>query len=140
MKMKELRKQIYLIEDFWSSQKCDEYISKTESIGYQPAKVQTENGFRVVDFIRNNNRVICKDFELANSLWDEVKDFAPKKIGESVAIGLNELFRFYRYEPGQQFLRHRDQSYMRSNGEASYYTFMIYLNDDFEGGETTFMI
>jgi prolyl 4-hydroxylase len=51
MKMEELKKQIYLIEDFWSSQRCDEYISKTESIGYQPAKAQTENGPRVIDFV-----------------------------------------------------------------------------------------
>lgn len=53
-------------------------------------------------------------------------------------IGLNELFRFYRYEPGQQFRKHRDQSYIRNSKEASYFTFMIYLNDDFKGGTTTF--
>jgi prolyl 4-hydroxylase len=75
---------------------------------------------------------------LAQEIWNELAPHAPKFIGESEAIGLNELFRFYRYQPGQQFRRHRDQSYIRNSNEASYYTFMIYLNDNFEGGETRF--
>jgi prolyl 4-hydroxylase len=105
---------------------------------YEPATVQTENGPRLVDFIRNNNRVTYKDNDLANELWSAVKDYAPASIGESEAIGLNELFRFYKYQPGQQFKKHRDQSYIRNSKEASYFTFMIYLNDDFKGGATTF--
>jgi len=76
--------------------------------------------------------------DLANELWSQVQSYAPKSIGNSHAVGLNELFRFYRYEPGQQFKKHRDQSFIRNNEEASYYTFMIYLNDGFKGGETKF--
>jgi prolyl 4-hydroxylase len=138
MKSLQLKKNIYLIENFWSDERCIDFINKTESIGYEPATVQTENGPRLVDFIRNNNRVIYKDFSLANELWSALKDYAPVSIGESVAIGLNELFRFYKYQPGQQFKKHRDQSYIRNDKEASYFTFMIYLNDDFKGGATTF--
>lgn len=52
------------------------------------------------------------------------------------AIGLNERFRFYRYDPGQQFATHMDGSFVRQNGERSLLTFMVYLNDAFEGGET----
>lgn len=138
MKTVELKKNIYLIEDFWSAERCDDFIIKTEGIGYEPATIQTDNGPRLVDFVRNNNRVIYKDLKLANDLWLELKDSAPQEIGDSIAIGLNELFRFYRYQPGQQFKRHRDQSYIRNSMEASYFTFMIYMNDDFKGGTTTF--
>lgn len=52
----------------------------------------------------------------------------------SKTVGLNEL----KYQVGQEFKRHRDQSYIRNDIEASYFTFMIYLNDNYEGGETTF--
>jgi prolyl 4-hydroxylase len=31
-----------------------------------------------------------------------------------------------------------DGSYSRNENEKSFYTFLIYLNDDFEGGETEF--
>lgn len=138
MKTIVLANEILLIENFWSAQKCDEFISESERKGYEAATVQTESGPRFVDHIRNNNRVFVRDFELAHALWTELEPYAPKTIGQSQAVGLNELFRFYKYEPGQQFRKHRDQSFMRNAEEASYYTFMIYLNDNFKGGDTTF--
>ena len=138
MKTTNLSKDILLIENFWSAEKCDQFIAASESKGYEAATVQTDNGPRVVDHIRNNNRLLYKDFTLAQELWKELEPHGPKSIGESDAIGLNELFRFYRYEAGQQFRKHRDQSYIRNNREASYFTFMIYLNDGFKGGETRF--
>ena len=48
------------------------------------------------------------------------------------------MLRIYKYALGQQFKMHRDGSYIRNEKEKSFYTFMIYLNDDFEGGETEF--
>ncbi len=138
MKTTALSKDIFLIDQFWSINKCDEFIAKSESKGYEAATVQTETGPRVVDHIRNNNRVLYKDFALAQQLWNELAPHAPKSIGDSESIGLNELFRFYRYQPGQQFRKHRDQSYIRNSREASYFTLMIYLNDNFKGGETRF--
>ena len=54
------------------------------------------------------------------------------------ALGLNERLRFYRYEAGQMFAPHVDGYYRRPNGEQSLLTWMIYLNDDFTGGETKF--
>ena len=34
--------------------------------------------------------------------------------------------------------KHKDQSYIRNDSEASYYTILIYLNDNYIGGETVF--
>ena len=131
--------QIFIIPNFWDKQQCDDYISRSEDIGYKAAAINTGMGRqRVVESVRNNKRVMYKDFELAENIWNDLSSLAPQKIGNSIAIGLNEMFRFYRYKPGEEFKKHRDQSFVRNNEEASYYTFMIYLNDNFEGGETTF--
>jgi len=138
MKQDILAEDIITIENFWTTAKCDGFISKSEAIGYEPAAIETAEGQKIVTSVRNNNRVIYKDEILAKVLWQRLKPFAPTQIGNSQAIGLNELFRFYKYQPGQQFKRHKDQSYIRDNGDASYYTFMIYLNENYEGGETTF--
>lgn len=138
MKTVQLKKDIYLIDNFWSFEASQDFIAKSEKIGYEAATIQTERGARLVESVRNNNRVIYKDVELANELWEILRPYAPGEVGNSIPIGLNELFRFYRYEPGQQFRKHRDQSYIRNNQEASYFTFMIYLNEDFKGGTTTF--
>ena len=43
-----------------------------------------------------------------------------------------------RYTPGQRFSWHADAPFARENGELSLLTFMIYLNDGYEGGATRF--
>jgi prolyl 4-hydroxylase len=133
-----ISEHIITIEDFWTKASCEDFIAKSEAIGYDAATVNTERGTRVIETVRNNTRVIYNDHALAASLWAELEPFAPVHLGNSTAIGLNELFRFYKYQPGQRFKKHIDQSYIRNAYEASYYTFMIYLNDDYEGGTTTF--
>ncbi|RYG85266.1 MAG: iron-regulated protein, partial [Alphaproteobacteria bacterium] len=52
--------------------------------------------------------------------------------------GLNPRFRFYRYEPGQQFKRHLDGRVRLDSGEVSRVTLMFYLNEECDGGETVF--
>lgn len=138
MKKNVLSKNIYTVDDFWTKDRCSAFIERSEEIGYSAATIQTENGPRLLDFVRNNNRVFFKDVGLAEELWREIKPYAPEAIGNSIPVGVNELFRFYRYQPGQMFRKHRDNSFIRNEDEASYYTFMIYLNDDFKGGETSF--
>jgi prolyl 4-hydroxylase len=138
MKLQQHTKDIWTIDNFWSASQCQTFIDKSESIGYEVATIDTEKGKKVVDTVRNNQRILHSDIQLAEAIWNQLKDFVPAKLGNSVAVGLNELFRFYRYEPGQQFKKHRDQSFIRNDAEASYYTFMIYLNDGYEGGDTTF--
>jgi prolyl 4-hydroxylase len=59
---------------------------------------------------------------------------------ERKLISLNERLRFLRYAPGQKFERHYDGWYSRKNGERSFITFQLYLNEDFSGGETTFFL
>jgi hypothetical protein len=53
-------------------------------------------------------------------------------------LGFNERWRYYRYGPGERFAPHSDGSFVRSENERSHLTFMLYLNDDFLGGETKF--
>ncbi len=48
------------------------------------------------------------------------------------------MFRIYKYQKGERFRKHRDENYIRNEKEASFYTFLIYLNDNFKGGETDF--
>ena len=138
MKLTKLTDTIFTVEDFFTRQECLETIVKSENIGYELAKVNTASGSKVRTDIRNNSRAFYKSEELAQELWAKLQPFAPAHIGNSTAIGLNELFRFYRYQRGHQFKGHFDESYVRNAQEASYFTFMVYLNDNFQGGDTTF--
>lgn len=138
MEAKQILNNVFIIENFFSSEECDNLIEQSELFGYETATVETEKGKKVLADVRNNQRVQYKDEKFAENLWIKASQFIPGKIGNSIAIGFNELFPFYKYQPGQKFKGHIDESYIRNEEEASYYTFMIYLNDKYEGGETSF--
>ena len=106
--------------------------------GYSAATINTNKGFERRPYVRNNERVIVDDFEIAKNLWQRVAENIPQVLQGRQALGLNERFRFYCYDVGQYFAPHVDSYFRRENGEQSLLTFMIYLNDDFEGGETNF--
>jgi hypothetical protein len=133
-----MQPSIYTIDHFLSTDDCLFYIELAERIGFEPATIETEKGPRLLKAVRNNYRILHNDPELAASFWKKISASAPARYGNSSAIGLNELFRFYKYEPGQQFRWHIDQPFIRSEIEASYYTLLVYLNDDYLGGETSF--
>jgi prolyl 4-hydroxylase len=104
---------IFTVENFLTSEECKEYIDLSEKNGYDVAKINTEEGQRVVTQVRNNNRSFYNSKELARKLWGKAKSFVPEKLGNSISFELNELFRFYRYQPGQQFRGHYDESYIQ---------------------------
>lgn len=129
---------LYLVEDFFTPTECDDLILWSEQKGYEDAKVQVYGKEVMLKAVRNNSRITFVDHDLADRLWEKFKPFAVERFANSRVLGFNEMFRFYKYEPGQRFKRHIDGSYVRNEEEASYFTFMIYLNDDFEGGHTSF--
>lgn len=88
--------------------------------------------------MRNNERLVLDDAERASALGERALPWIPEQLGFWRALGVNERLRIYRYGPGQQFDWHRDGSFERANGERSLVTFMVYLNDGFQGGATAF--
>lgn len=138
MKHTQLTDHIWIIDSFLSRAACDELILFSEMNDYEEAKISLPGGEQMVKSVRNNDRLIFDDQNLADRLWERLKPYCPAMLGKSRAIGLNERFRFYRYTEGQQFKMHRDGSFRRNFQEQSRITFMIYLNDDFEGGSTHF--
>ena len=129
---------IWTIEDFLTKTECDDLILFSEQKGFEEAKVSLSTGAKMIKGIRNNHRLMYKDENLADKYWQKLKQFCPIEIEANLAIGLNEQFRFYKYESDQIFKRHIDGRFKRNELAESRITFMIYLNDDFEGGETKF--
>jgi hypothetical protein len=129
---------IFIVRSALTPAECGALIDRSESIGFEAAPISTSSGFERRHDTRNNARVILDDPELANMLWGRVREQVPGEIGGWHAIGLNERFRFYRYDPGQRFAIHADERYRRPNGEESRLTFMVYLADRCSGGATIF--
>lgn len=133
-----LEKDVYLIKNFLSPKECIDFIQYSEEIGYQEATVTTLEGQKMIKGIRNNQRVLIHDLELASQFWTRIKPFIDEKFENWIPIGVNEQFRFYKYAIDERFNRHRDGRFRRNEHEESRLTFMVYLNGDFSGGETEF--
>jgi hypothetical protein len=129
---------IFTISNVLSADECQELIAFAEQRGFEVATIEAREGPRLDREMRNNDRVIVDDIDRANRLWSRVARFMPRTRDGRQVLGLNERIRYYRYNPGQRFSWHYDGSFERNNGEASLLTFMIYLNDGYEGGNTRF--
>ncbi len=129
---------ILTVEHFLSPEECDAFIQETEARGYGDAPITTFRGFVMRPDVRNNTRVMVDDVGLAGRLWARMKPFVVPVWEGWDASGLNERFRYYRYQPGQYFKYHADGAYYRSAREESLFTAMVYLNEGFGGGSTDF--
>ena len=138
MELIEHGNDVFTLQNVWSPATCQQFIQKSEREGFEKALVNTIDGPVKMEEFRNNDRLFWEDEDLAAQIWQEIEAFIPCDLGAYQAIGLNELFRFYRYDVDQQFNWHYDAPYQRNRQERSFYTFMIYLNEGFEGGGTAF--
>jgi hypothetical protein len=119
-------KDIFTIDHFLSQGECDDYVKRGEDKGFEEASVSTQRGMVMMKNVRNNDRVIMDDASLAGHLWQRVQPFVPLEFEKWHPVGLNERFRFYRYDIGQRFDWHQDGCFERPNGERSFSTFMVY--------------
>lgn len=130
--------QIFVLHDFLTPQECEQYRVLSEQHGYDEAPITTSAGFVVRKNVRNNTRVMIDNQDLADRLWGRARKHVPRRWWYRQASGLNERFRFYRYEPQQRFVAHSDGAFERDETERSEFSFLIYLNEEFKGGETVF--
>ncbi|KAK9696000.1 hypothetical protein K7432_012697 [Basidiobolus ranarum] len=140
-----LKSQIYIIEDFFTAKECKQLIQfSEETLHFQPAVkgLIPKKG----EAFRDNDRFSIKDASFAQCIWENgIKELCENwSAGTKKAVGLNDNIRLYKYNPGQKFDQHYDDSVKDSQGRTSEFTLLIYLNgvDDTDfplrGGETVF--
>jgi predicted 2-oxoglutarate/Fe(II)-dependent dioxygenase YbiX len=121
-----------------SPAECAAELARIEALGPAEAPITTPRGFERRPDLRNNDRVMFDDPALAQRVFAAVRPTLPAAWVGREPCGANERFRGYRYQPGQVFRPHLDGCFQRDATERSELTLMVYLNDDFEGGETAF--
>ncbi len=129
----------FTVDGVLSLAECGALIDRIEAGGPALAPITTGRGFVVDTETRNNSRVIFDDPDLASLLYERIAAHVPPEVMGMRAVGANERLRCYKYEAGQWFKPHYDGAFHRSKAERSLYTYMVYLNEGFEGGETTFL-
>ncbi len=131
---------IFTIPHFLSEEECDFLIDFSEQRGYEEAAISMGSKQVIQKEIRNNQRILYDDPKMAEGLWSRLKSYMPDTYGDMVPFGLNERLRFYKYSPGQEFKAHQDGRFIRNKLEWSLFTFMVYLNEGMQGGETKFLV
>lgn len=129
---------IFTIDGFLSPAECAAFIARSEGLGYSSAVINTDEGERLIEDARNNDRIVFDDPQLAASFYERALPTLPADLAGWTPCGFSERFRFYRYTSEQYFKWHLDGTYRRSPTEESALTFMIYLNEDYAGGRTEF--
>ena len=103
---------------------------------------------------RSSKRLMFENESLAVQLWQRIDKsleavwkewlvmLRPQGIGTEgfwVPCGLNSFFRLSKYDKGNEFERHQDVRFCKSQ-ECSILSLIIPFNDNFTGGETEFYI
>jgi len=136
-------KNIYTLENVLSKKECENLIQTSNHAKYKSMinEYPTE--------IRDNKRILSFNNNLSDTIWERIypfvktlKDLKPCGFGiEGVwhPYSINNCFRFSRYDaPSIGFLPHRDAYFINGENKRSIMTLLIYLNDNFENGTTTF--
>lgn len=141
----------YQLLNVLSPEECLQLIQLSESLGYlEDAAVSLPREVR-----HNDNVVWVVDDTTHDVLWQRVVDLVSRDVAvyqSRKPMGLNARFRFYRYNEQDYFRFHSDGAWPGSrvvNGELianayddrySQASFLFFLNGDYEGGATRFLV
>jgi 2OG-Fe(II) oxygenase superfamily len=106
----------------WMACSGQHYVYGTDKTIYTPENDDEKNNY-IYNTIRDAFDVVAKDYASAQGIID-----APK---------LFPMYPIKRYEPGTFMGAHFDQ---QEGDERLKVSFVMYLNDDYEGGELSFTI
>jgi len=151
---------IFLLDNVLHAGECDAIVATSKAMGYtEDAPVSLGRNVR-----RNENCVWIVDDALNDAVFERARRMLPPMIllqtrsGQDFPVGpvagLNRRWRLYRYGAGDVFKYHTDGGWPGSGLDASgalvqdlhegrrysWLTFLIYLNDDFVGGQTKFAL
>lgn len=129
-----------ILENIFTPEECQTLMKQAEEDQFSTVSVSYGGKEVVNENVRSGSRVIIDSEEFTEKLWSRISSFIPRKVKGAQVVGLNERLRFLKYNPGQFFAPHTDGNYVRPENhlEMSLLTIQMYLNQEFDGGETTF--
>jgi hypothetical protein len=146
----------FLLTSILSPAECASIVTATSALGFLPDQPVGGSAVELSSVLASNVYWLA-DKEFLDVLWSRVLPFLPPVIAGKEVRGLNARFRVYRYVPGAIYRPHLDGAWPASGldpvtGEYVYdssppddplwsrLTFLIYLNDEFSNGQTTFFM
>lgn len=155
--------RLVTIDNVLNKNICSKLIELCEEKGWNKSSVSGGGHGRTGrEDPRTNSFCVTFDDELASTLWKNVKDHLEPDLsflGDNVYFNsstkgtewkpsfIYNKMRIYKYNPGEAFPEHIDYKVKRSvriDGEEytqqSFLSLLVYLNDDFENGQTGYWV
>ncbi|KAJ7472454.1 hypothetical protein B0H11DRAFT_2039073 [Mycena galericulata] len=145
----------FIINDVFEHSECKALVDAAEAVGMLPDEPTAGSATQLASVLAHNF-IWLADTNFLSTMYSRVVDLLPQTIHGGAVRGINARFRLYRYRPGALYRPHIDgawpasalddttvpPSYVYDSDPAVYsrLTFLIYLNDDFDGGCTTFFL
>ncbi|KAJ7182835.1 hypothetical protein C8R43DRAFT_968201 [Mycena crocata] len=145
----------FVINDVFERAECQALIDSAEAVGLLPDEPTAGSATQLASVLAHNF-IWLADTEFISTLYSRVVALLPQSVHGGAVKGINARFRLYRYRPGALYRPHIDgawpasaldetttpPSYVYDSDPTVYsrLTFLIYLNDDFDGGCTTFFL
>lgn len=135
-----------LLHNVFTKEECEAIIDLAERQGFTDALLRGPSG-KPGDSslsgaenksVRNNQRVPFESQELAALLFARVQPFVPQSWDGKIPYSLNDAIRVVKYAPGTYYKHHLDGYQRKDENTRSYFSFLLYLNDGYEGGKTEF--
>jgi hypothetical protein len=139
-------KGAFALSSVLTGQECQQLRNASTKLGYRPdhpTNLEKPTGIDSCEWM--------VDDSIRDVLLERVKQFLPEEMAGAKLHSINPRWRFFRYGQECVYRPHIDGSWpesrMNEQGEyecdesgqtKSYFTFLIYLSDDFEGGETRY--
>ncbi|PPQ96894.1 hypothetical protein CVT26_005880 [Gymnopilus dilepis] len=151
----------FIINDALESFECESIVQMAEKIGMSPDEPIAGSAAQLASVLAHN-LVWVADEQFVGELFKRIEDLLPQEVHGGKVRGINRRFRIYRYRPGALYRPHIDgawpassiasnsssttesptYSYIYDSDPTTYsrLTLLIYLNDSFSGGHTTFFL
>ena len=139
-----------------SVDECEQMVDLAEEMGFSQAPLRNLNEINSPNAtlnrqslsIRNSQRVLFDApwESMSKEIHERLLSFLPSEVeirGEKWEVDksccINLRWRFNRYNEGNYFRPHFDAGFVYSETRKTLLTFILYLNEGFEGGETAFL-
>jgi len=127
----QLGRRIYQIRNAVSPSVCRDYMQQGDRVGWSPSNISELNP----SYSRSQ---ACINID-TRALFAAIRHTAPPRLDDMDIVSLAEQrTQLMRYREGEYFGVHTDSPLVAQDGAITKLSLVLYLNDDYAGGETVF--
>lgn len=145
----------FVLRGVLTRHECAQLVAVSEAMGYSKDEPERKSASAQAASAQDGIDNCCwlADDSVMSHVWARVRDALPASLFGCPVAGINARWRLFRYAPGAVYRPHVDGAWpgsglgpdgqyvydaFKDSPRRSKLTFLVYLNDDIQGGHTVF--